>query len=73
MPTNPDYSKIAAQLIGSKPLDYSHKDDGSLVVIAPNGQKFKFTFDQVDSAQLKLTPKTRTQTKRSSTAKKDNS
>jgi len=66
MPSNPDFSKIAAQLIGSNPLDCSHKDDGSLVVIAPNGQKFKFTFDQVEAAKPKLTPKP----KRSRTAKK---
>ena len=57
MPSNPDFSKIAAQLIGSTPLDYSHKEDGSLVVIAPNGQKFRFTSEQVDAAQPKISPK----------------
>ena len=57
MSSNPDFSKIAAQLIGSAPLDYSHKEDGSLVVIAPNGQKFRFTSEQVGAAQPKPSPK----------------
>ncbi len=75
MPTKKDFSKIASTLVGGTPLDFSLKADGSLVVIAPNGQKFKFSPEQVDAAKLKLTPKPkpRTQAKRNSTQKKANS
>ena len=75
MTAKKDYSKIAAALVGGEPLDFSLKADGTLVVIAPNGQKFKFSPEQVDAAKLKLTPKPkpRTQAKRNSTQKKANS
>ena len=73
MQSKTDYSKIASTLVGGKPLDYSHKDDGSLVVIAPNGQKFKFTFDQVEETAVKLKPKPRTQKKAGSSKVKANS
>ncbi len=75
MPTKKDFSKIASTLVGGTPLDFSLKADGTLVVIAPNGQKFKFSPEQVDAAKLKLTPKPkpRTQAKRNSTQKKANS
>ena len=57
MPTKKDFSNIAAALVGGEPLDYSLKEDGTLVVIAPNGQKFRFTSEQVGAAQPKPSPK----------------
>ncbi|MEA3326687.1 MAG: hypothetical protein U9R53_05185 [Chloroflexota bacterium] len=57
MTAKKNYSKIAAALVGGEPLDFSLKADGTLVVIAPNGQKFKFSPEQVEAALPKPTPK----------------
>jgi hypothetical protein len=59
MPT-PDYPKIAAALVGGTPLDFKAYPDGSLVVIAPNGQKIKFTPAEVQAAYSQAKPQTKT-------------
>jgi hypothetical protein len=59
MPT-PDYPKIAAFLVSGTPLDFKAYPDGSLVVIAPTGQKFKFTPAEVQAAHPKAKPQTKT-------------
>lgn len=56
MVTKPDVSKIAAQLVGGKPIDFKLYPDGSLGVIAPTGQKFVFTPEQVEQERIKQTP-----------------
>lgn len=55
MPT-PDYTQIATELVGGIPLSFKPYPDGSLIVIAPNGQKLKFTPEQVLSVIPKLKP-----------------
>ena len=50
MTAKKDYSKIASVLVGGTPIDFSLKEDGSLAVIAPTGQKFRFSSEQVASA-----------------------
>ena len=60
MTAKKDYSKIASILVGGTPIDYSLKEDGSLVVIAPTGQKFRFSSDQVASASPAPNPKPKT-------------
>ena len=42
-----DIAQIAASLTGGPPLAFKQKADGSLVVVAHNGQKFHFTAEQV--------------------------
>ena len=37
-----DYGKIVAALVGGEPLSYAIKEDGTLIVIGPTGQKFRF-------------------------------
>jgi len=59
MPTKKDFSKIASTLVGGTPLDFSLKADGSLVVIAPNGQKVRFTSEQVEAVLPKPKPQAR--------------
>ena len=56
MPSQLDVSKIAAQLINGEPLSFKSYPDGTLVVIAPTGQKFKFTAEQVQAASHSITP-----------------
>lgn len=56
----PDDPKIANFLVGGTPLDFKAYPDGSLVVIAPNGQKFKFTLAEVQAAYPKTNPQTET-------------
>jgi len=73
MPTKKDFSKIASTLVGGTPLDFSLKADGSLVVIAPNGQKVRFTSEQVEAVLPKPKsspkPKPKPQPKRGRTTK----
>ncbi len=45
-----DTQKAAIALTGSTPLKARLCEDGSLVVIASNGQKFRFTAAEVRSA-----------------------
>jgi hypothetical protein len=52
-----NYLAIAISFTGDQPLAYAIKDDGSLVVIAHTGQKFRFSADQVAKEAEKLTPK----------------
>ena len=52
-----DPKKAAIALTGSTPLKVRLCDDGSLVVIASNGQKFRFTAAEVRSAVEAKTPK----------------
>jgi hypothetical protein len=54
---NTDYAKIAAALVGGTPLDFKAYPDGSLVVIAPSGQKYRFTPQEVLSVLPKPAPK----------------
>ena len=54
MVSKPDYSKTAAALVGGHPLAFKSYPDGSLNVIAPNGQKFCFTPAQVEEQLAKL-------------------
>ncbi|HAF47949.1 MAG TPA: hypothetical protein DCL08_01755 [Anaerolineaceae bacterium] len=57
MPSQPNISKIAAALVNGEPLDFKAYPDGTLAVIAPTGQKFKFTAEQVQTASHSITPK----------------
>jgi len=57
MPSQPEISKIAATLVNGNPLDFKTYPDGTLAVIAPTGQKFKFTSEEVQSASHSITPK----------------
>lgn len=54
MPSKPDNHEIAASLAGGEPLDFKRYPDGRLVVIAPSGQKLRFTARQVAAAAAKL-------------------
>ncbi|MDW7755588.1 MAG: hypothetical protein SCH68_10530 [Brevefilum sp.] len=56
MPSQPDISKIAASLVNGEPLDFKAYPDGTLVVIAPTGQKFIFTADQIQEEWQKIKP-----------------
>ena len=56
MPTNIDYKSIASILVNGEPLDFKAYPDGALVVIAPTGQKFKFTPEQVQAVAQKIQP-----------------
>jgi hypothetical protein len=68
MPT-PDYTQIATALVGGTPLSFKPYPDGSLIVIAPSGQKHKFTPEQVLSVTPKLKPeKTRREEAKSNEA-----
>lgn len=58
----PDYATIAALLVGGTPLGFKAYPDGSLVVIAPTGQKFQYTSDQVNKMHASLTKKDTTKT-----------
>ena len=43
--------RVAARLVGSKPLAYKLREDGVLVVIGEDGRKSTFTPDQVRAAR----------------------
>jgi len=43
---------IAVKLVGGEPMAYKSYEDGSLVVIGPNGKKYKFTKEQVAQAAV---------------------
>ena len=51
-----EISQIASALTGGQPLDYKQQEDGSLVVIAHTGQKFRFTAKQVAEKRRDLAP-----------------
>lgn len=57
MTNTPDVDRIAAALVGSQPLAFQAYEDGSLVVIAGSGKKFKFSAAQVMHATAALKPK----------------
>ena len=52
-----DYKKSAAILTAGEPMDFKAYPDGSLVVIAHDGKKHRFTADQVAEIQPKPDPK----------------
>jgi hypothetical protein len=52
-----DHAAIAASFTGGKPLAFAVRPDGSLVVIAHTGQKFKFTKEEVETKAEELKPK----------------
>jgi hypothetical protein len=56
MPTKIDYKSIAAKLVNGEPLDYKAYPDGTLAIIAPTGQKFIFSADQVQAERQKIKP-----------------
>jgi len=56
MHSQTDIAKIAASLVNGEPLDYKVYPNGTLAVIAPTGQKFIFTADQVQAAREKIKP-----------------
>ena len=62
MTTPFDDAKIAAALVDGIPLDFKTYPDGSLVVIAPSGQKCQFTPQQVNKAHAALVNKETTKT-----------
>ena len=49
-----DHAAIAQALVKGDPLSYKFYPDGSLVVIAPTGQKLQFTPEQVRAAEKGL-------------------
>ena len=49
-------AEIAAALVGGEPLAFKAYPDGSLTVIAPNGQKFRFSPEQVQAQADQLIP-----------------
>lgn len=57
MTPQPDYARIAAVLVGGQPLDCKAYPDGSLVVIAPTGQKCRFSPEQVNKIWTSITRK----------------
>lgn len=61
-----DYAQVAAALVGGEPLAYKPYPDGSLVVIAPNGGKYKFSPDQVAVGLSALAPKVHKPSRRTS-------
>lgn len=54
-----DQHEAAKRLTGGDPLAYDLKKDGTLVVIAHDGKKFRFSSDQVKAI---LAPKTASKT-----------
>lgn len=68
--TEKNYAAIAASLTGGKPLAFAIHPDGSFVVIAHSGQKFKFTQEEFDKKAEELKPKPKPKSKAPSTAKK---
>ncbi|HAF48160.1 MAG TPA: hypothetical protein DCL08_02835 [Anaerolineaceae bacterium] len=51
-----NYKSIATKLVNGEPLAYKALPDGGLAVIAPTGQKFIFTTEQVQAARQKIKP-----------------
>jgi len=54
MPQDQGLCAIAESLVKGVPLSYKFYPDGHLVVIAPSGQKFHFTAEQVRAAEKAL-------------------
>jgi hypothetical protein len=52
MPEKIDYKKTAAILTAGEPMAFKAYPDGSLVVIAHDGQKHRFTAEQVIACTL---------------------
>ena len=52
-----DDKSLSACLVSGDPIDFKRYPDGSMVVIAANGQKFRFSPAQVDQALQSLKPK----------------
>lgn len=61
-----DYAQVAAALVGGEPLAHKPYPDGSLVVIAPNGGKYKFSPEQVAAGLSALAPKASKPSRRTS-------
>jgi hypothetical protein len=59
-----DYKKTAVILTAGEPMAFKAYPDGSLVVIAHDGQKHRFTAEQVQEAQPKPDPKPKPAPKR---------
>ena len=51
------FKSIAALLVNGEPLSFKAYPDGSLVVVAPTGQKFRFSAAQIQEAENQLKPK----------------
>jgi hypothetical protein len=51
-----NYKSIASKLVNGEPLAFKALPDGGLAVIAPTGQKFIFTADQVQEEWQKIKP-----------------
>jgi hypothetical protein len=77
--------EVAAALYGCKAdelMGFSEKDDGALVIIAPDGKKFRYDKVLADAQRAEMeeaakpkpkpAPKRRTTTRRRTTAKKIN-
>ena len=65
-----DLKSIAEFLLGSPPMKFRLTDDGCLVAINKQGQKFIFSPGEVDAAILSLDPpKTSTKPKSASSKK----
>jgi hypothetical protein len=59
-----DYKKTAVILTAGEPMAFKAYPDGSLVVIAHDGQKHRFTSEQVLEVQPKPDPKPKPAPKR---------
>jgi hypothetical protein len=64
-----DYKKTAFILTAGEPMDFKAFPDGSLVVIAHDGKKHRFTAEQVQEVQPKPDPKPKPAPKRSRPSK----
>ena len=62
---NIDYKQIAFILTAGEPMAFKAYEDGSLVVIAHDGKKHRFTPEQVQAALPKPAPKPKRTTKTS--------
>ena len=51
-----DFKHIASLLTGGEPMAFKAFPDGSLVVIAHDGKKHRFTAEQVAEVQTKTVP-----------------
>ncbi len=63
MPPTINYKKVASRLTAGDPLSLKAYPDGSLVVIAQDGKKHRFSAEQVKDALLKPAPKATPKTK----------
>lgn len=71
MPEKSNTKQIASLLTGGDPLSFKAFPDGSLVVIAHDGKKHRFTAEQVQEVQPKPAPKPKPASKRSRPSKNE--